>query len=118
MLDNSLSQSFVGGLECLDGNLVRTNGNQGRLIQAEELQVQVMETRLRVLGPDHPDTLTSMANLAFTLNDQDREEGAVQLMISRFKLHVEVLGDPHNDTECCLAAPITWVSLQDMQKVK
>ncbi len=31
---------------------------------AEDLGVQVMETSSRVLGQEHPDTLTSMANLA------------------------------------------------------
>ena len=33
----------------------------------EKLDVQVMETFLRVLGEEHLDTLTSMNNLAFTL---------------------------------------------------
>lgn len=32
--------------------------------EAEELEIQVMETRKRVLGEEHPDTLSSMANLA------------------------------------------------------
>ena len=33
---------------------------------AEKLEVKVMETSLRVLGQKHPDTLTSMSNLAST----------------------------------------------------
>ncbi|KAF2836644.1 hypothetical protein M501DRAFT_1018536 [Patellaria atrata CBS 101060] len=37
-----------------------------------------METRKRVLGEEHPDTLTSMANLAFT-----------------FKLQTQILGPQH-----------------------
>ena len=32
--------------------------------EAEKLQVQVMETRKRVLGDEHLSTLTSIANLA------------------------------------------------------
>jgi tetratricopeptide (TPR) repeat protein len=47
-------------------NLASTYSNQGRWKEAEELEVQVMETRKRVLGQKHPDTLTSMANLAST----------------------------------------------------
>ena len=39
---------------------------EGRWKEAEELVVQVMETRKRVLGEEHPDTLSSMANLAST----------------------------------------------------
>ncbi|KAM7215496.1 P-loop containing nucleoside triphosphate hydrolase protein [Rhypophila decipiens] len=37
---------------------------RGRWKEAESLDVQVMETSSRVLGEEHPDTLTSMANLA------------------------------------------------------
>jgi hypothetical protein len=39
--------------------------------EAEKLDVQVMETRSIVLGPEHPDTLTGMANLASTFWNQD-----------------------------------------------
>ncbi|KAF2740962.1 HET-domain-containing protein, partial [Polyplosphaeria fusca] len=35
--------------------------NDGRWTEAEQLEVQVMETSSRVLGDEHPDTLTSMA---------------------------------------------------------
>jgi len=35
--------------------------NQGRWKEAEELEVLVMETTKRVLGEEHPDSLTSMA---------------------------------------------------------
>jgi len=38
----------------------------------EELDVRVMETRVRVLGEEHPSTLTSMANLASTFWNQGR----------------------------------------------
>jgi tetratricopeptide (TPR) repeat protein len=36
-------------------NLASTYRNQGRWKEAEELEVQVMETSLRVLGAEHPD---------------------------------------------------------------
>ena len=36
------------------------------------LDVQVMETRKRVLGREHPDTLTSMEELAWTFWNQER----------------------------------------------
>lgn len=38
----------------------------GRWEEAEKLEVHVMETRKRVLGAEHPDTLASMAKLAST----------------------------------------------------
>jgi hypothetical protein len=48
------------------GNLASTYTNQGWWKEAEELFVQVMEMSSSVLGKEHPDTLTSMANLALT----------------------------------------------------
>jgi hypothetical protein len=36
------------------------------LREAEELGVQAMEARLRVLGQEHPDTFTIMADCAMT----------------------------------------------------
>ena len=61
-------------------NLALTLLDQGRWEEAEKLEVQVMETRKAKLGADHPDTLTSMANLAVTWNSQDRHEDALALM--------------------------------------
>ncbi|KAL2199928.1 hypothetical protein P885DRAFT_75110 [Corynascus similis CBS 632.67] len=43
-----------------------------------------METRKRVLGEDHPDTLTSMANLACTWKSQGRLEDALDLIKTCF----------------------------------
>src|ERR1700733_1388903 len=40
--------------------------------EAEKLQVVVMQLRKRLLGAEHPDTLTSMANLAITYRQQGR----------------------------------------------
>ncbi|KAL2016257.1 hypothetical protein VTK56DRAFT_4033 [Thermocarpiscus australiensis] len=48
-------------------NLASTYQNQGRWEEAEKLKVQVMETFKTKLGADHPDTLTSIANLAESL---------------------------------------------------
>ncbi|KAH8751070.1 hypothetical protein F5883DRAFT_352484, partial [Diaporthe sp. PMI_573] len=42
----------------------------------------VLETRKQKLGPTHPDTLTSMANLAFTWYSQGRITDAIDLMDS------------------------------------
>jgi hypothetical protein len=55
-------------------NLASTYRNQGRWKEAEELEVQVMETSLRVLGAEHPDTLTSIANLASTYKNQETHQ--------------------------------------------
>jgi Ankyrin repeats (3 copies)/Tetratricopeptide repeat/Ankyrin repeats (many copies) len=57
-------------------NLASTYRNQGRWMEAENLDIQVMETSLRVLGEEHPSTLTSMANLASTFWNQGRDRRA------------------------------------------
>ena len=41
----------------------------GRWEEAKELFKQVMEKRKRVLGGEHPSTLSSLGNLALTLGD-------------------------------------------------
>lgn len=39
---------------------------KGEWGEAENLQLQVIETRKTILGDDHPNTLTSIVNLAET----------------------------------------------------
>ena len=66
--------------------------------EAEELDVQVMETSLRVLGAEHPDTLTSMANLASTYRNQGRWKEAEELEVQVMETRKRVLGAEHPDT--------------------
>ena len=53
-------------------NLAPTLWNQGRWDEAEKLKMVMMETRKAKFGPDHPDTLMSISNLAWAYRDQDR----------------------------------------------
>ena len=53
--------------------------DDGRYNEAEIPFNQAMKTRKRVLSAEHPSTLTSMANLAFTWKNQGRFAGALQL---------------------------------------
>jgi hypothetical protein len=55
--------------------------SDGRYKEAKELQVQVMETTKGVLGEEHPDTLTSMGNLASTYRNQGRWKEAEELQV-------------------------------------
>jgi hypothetical protein len=74
--------------------LASTFWQQGRWKEAEELQVQVMETSKRVLGAEHTDMLTSIANLASTFWQQGRwkeaEELEVQVMETRKRVLVQI----------------------------
>jgi len=56
------------------GNLAATYSNQGRWKEAEKLQVQVMQMCKKILGEEHPDTLTSMVNLAATYRNKWRRQ--------------------------------------------
>ena len=61
---------------------------------AEQLEVQVMDMRKKLLGTEHPDTLTSMGNLASTYWNQGRWNEAEQLEVqvmdmSKKLLHLE-----------------------------
>jgi len=65
-------------------NLASVFCDLGRWKEAEALEVQVLETRKRVLGQKHPDTLLSMANLVSTYHQQGR-------LTEAKKIEVEVL---------------------------
>ncbi|KAK3947443.1 hypothetical protein QBC32DRAFT_224161, partial [Pseudoneurospora amorphoporcata] len=68
----------------------------------------VMETRKAKLGADHPSTLTSMANLAFTWNSQGRHEDALALMQDCVEARERVFGPEHPDTLSSLATVSEW----------
>ena len=66
--------------------------------EAEQLQVQVSETRKRVLGEEHPSTLTSMGSLALTYRNQGRWKEAEQLDVQVSETRKRVFGEEHPDT--------------------
>src|ERR1700722_6584926 len=66
--------------------------------EAEELQVQVMETRKRTFGAEHPDTLTSMNNLASTYMNQGRLKDAEELQVQVMETRNRMFGAEHPDT--------------------
>jgi hypothetical protein len=57
-----------------------------------------METRKKKLGADHPDTLTSMANLASTFCNQGRWDAAEELEVQVIETLKKKLGADHPDT--------------------
>ena len=79
-------------------NLALTYSSQGQLKKAEQLEVQVLETRKRVLGEEHPHTLTTMGNLALTYWNQGRWKEAEQLEVQVLETRKRVLGEEHPDT--------------------
>jgi hypothetical protein len=70
--------------------------------------VQVLQTMKRVLTDEHPDTLVSMHNLAFTLQSQARHEEALALMKRCFQLRELVLSEEHPDTQSSFNMLSNW----------
>ncbi|KAH8689723.1 hypothetical protein GQ44DRAFT_637324, partial [Phaeosphaeriaceae sp. PMI808] len=70
--------------------------------------VQVMETQKRVLREEHPDTLTSVANLAHTLKSQTRNDDALLLMEKCLELQKRILSPYHPNTETSLEVVNQW----------
>ncbi|KAL5370834.1 hypothetical protein DPSP01_014640 [Paraphaeosphaeria sporulosa] len=84
-------------------NCAMTLLSDGRYEEAEKLFVQVMETRKTKLGADHPDTLTSIANLASTYRNQGRWEEAENLDVQVMETSKTKLGADHPSTLTSMA---------------
>jgi hypothetical protein len=79
-------------------SLASTLRGQGNLAKALELNHETYALRLRVLGPDHRDTLTTMANLAGTLADTGDLTVAVRLRRQALIAFQRLLGPDHPET--------------------
>jgi hypothetical protein len=64
-----------------------------------------METKKRVLGQEHPHTLTSMGNLALTYSDHGRRKEAEELEVQVMETRKRVLGQEHPSTLTRMANP-------------
>ena len=53
-------------------NLSFILGKQGRWDEAEDFDIQVMETRKRIQVEGHPETLSSMEDLALSFRNHER----------------------------------------------
>ncbi|KAH7396274.1 hypothetical protein BKA66DRAFT_454797 [Pyrenochaeta sp. MPI-SDFR-AT-0127] len=62
----------------------------------------------RLLGDEHPDTLSSMNSLAYTLHSQSRTDEAISLMEKVLQLRQRILGPDHPRTEESLQVLSCW----------
>ena len=67
------------------------------------LKLKVLDLSKKVLGPEHPATLTSLTNLARTFSDQGKYEQADELGVKVLDPHIRVLGPEHPDTLTSMA---------------
>jgi tetratricopeptide (TPR) repeat protein len=71
--------------------------DQGRNAEAEKLYSDTLERRRRVLGEDHPSTLSSMNNLANIYAVEGRHAEAEALFLKSLEKVRRVLGENHPD---------------------
>ena len=82
----------------LTEDCARALQSDGQYKRAEELYMQVMESRRRVLGSKHPNTLTSVNNLGSVLERQGKYEEAEAMHRRALEAREEVLGREHPHT--------------------
>jgi tetratricopeptide (TPR) repeat protein len=70
----------------------------GRFDQADAYFQEAVQSRTKVLGAEHPDTLTIMANLASTFWNQGRWKEAEELFVQVMETFKRVIGAEHPDT--------------------
>jgi Tetratricopeptide repeat len=102
------SQPLVATCNGFDHDLSKYR-DQGRLAEAEKLEAGVMETRRKVLGEEHADTLKSMVNLAVTYHNQERWAAAEKLEAGAMETRKRGLGEEHADTLAGMTnLPVTY----------
>ena len=76
----------------------RYDYERGDYRPAEQANRQALEARRRLLGPEHPDTLSSMNNLAEALRALGDAAGAAELHRQVLEARRRLLGPEHPDT--------------------
>ena len=83
--------------ETLDEQVVRLL-DEGKYAEAEPLALQALEVSLKKNGPDHPDTATSLNNLAELYRTQAKYDLAEPLYERALAIYEKVLGPDHPST--------------------
>ncbi|GFR42031.1 hypothetical protein Agub_g2848 [Astrephomene gubernaculifera] len=68
------------------------------MLAGEAAHQQALELRTKVLGAEHPDTISSINNLARCINAQGKYSEAEPMFRRALELHTKVLGEEHPDT--------------------
>jgi lipopolysaccharide biosynthesis regulator YciM len=78
--------------------LARVSFALGRKDEAERLYQETLRTQSRVLGPEHPETLATMKDLADAYTQEGRIDDAERLLTTAVQGMRRVLGENHPDT--------------------
>jgi tetratricopeptide (TPR) repeat protein len=74
-------------------------GMQGKYEAAEGMSRRALEGGEKVLGVEHPNTLTSVNNLAIVLRDQGKYKAAEEMNRRALEAWEKVLGVEHPNTD-------------------
>ena len=113
-------------------NIAASHYLLGKYKEAEQMYRQMLELREKVLGKEHPHTLSSMNNLTLVLWRLGKYEEVEQMHRQTLKLREKVLGKEHPDTLSSMnnlglmldslgkyeeAEQMYWQTLELMEKV-
>jgi tetratricopeptide (TPR) repeat protein len=97
LLDHSTRETFTDARAPVVA-LADVLGNAGAYSLEHLLRQQVLDAQLRILGPDHPETLTVRNDLAIALSGMGEYARAAELHRHTFQDRLRVLGPGHRDT--------------------
>jgi eukaryotic-like serine/threonine-protein kinase len=108
VLENALKHlDEFAGTPAIKGELLNALGQTYRGLglpaKAVEVYEKARDVRLAALGPDHPDTLTSMNNLGLAYYAMGRQDEAIRLLADSLKRRKAKLGPEHDDTLLALS---------------
>ena len=72
---------------------------QGLYDQALELYNSVMETKVRLVGHDHPDVAQSYCNMGYVYRSLGKAEEAREMFTKTYSIFLKVLGPDHPHTQ-------------------
>ncbi len=85
-------------IDRLDNNLAISLARLGRFAEAAPLLERVLALRQQSLGPEHPDTLSTLTNLGAVRGISGDAEGAAALQRESLSINRRRLGDSHPTT--------------------
>jgi hypothetical protein len=89
-------------------SVVSSYWSAGRTTDAIPLGESVLADRERILGADHPSTLTARANLASSYRSAGRTTDAIPLQESVLTDRERILGADHPDTIAARKVLTAW----------
>jgi hypothetical protein len=92
-------------------------GRQGKYAEAESMHRQTLATREKVLGVEHPDTLTTVYCLAHLLANQRQYDESIALYKRACTGYNATLGSDHPTTRSCHQHYLQTLSSQEHDRL-